>query len=141
MVANRSESEGSSDGGGRRGQQRHQLRLRCDFVATSGVGCSKGAATIVGRWGSGVHGCCGGGQRWYRVRDYYWSCSLRCWSRSRQLAVKDCCGLRCRQIKRKIATGNFLAQGLLLAMIKEDGSERSLLAALCNEGCVLRLKG
>ncbi|RZR73542.1 hypothetical protein BHM03_00025430 [Ensete ventricosum] len=50
MAAKRSESEGSSDDGGRRGQQRRWLRLRCDFVAASGVSCSKGAAAIGGRW-------------------------------------------------------------------------------------------
>ncbi|RZS10631.1 hypothetical protein BHM03_00041919 [Ensete ventricosum] len=63
MAAERSKSGGSSDRGGRRGQQQCRLRLRCDFVATGGVGCSKGAAAIRGRWGSGVHSCCGGGQR------------------------------------------------------------------------------
>ncbi|RWW49648.1 hypothetical protein BHE74_00044158, partial [Ensete ventricosum] len=44
-------------------------------------------------------------------------------------------------VARKITAGSFLPQGSLLAAIKEDGSERSLLAALCNERCVLRLKG
>ncbi|RWW01323.1 hypothetical protein GW17_00035654 [Ensete ventricosum] len=50
MVANRSESEGNSDGGGRRGHQRRRLRLRCDFVAASGIDSSKGATAIGGRW-------------------------------------------------------------------------------------------
>ncbi|RRT44023.1 hypothetical protein B296_00015163 [Ensete ventricosum] len=50
MAAKRSESEGSSDDGGRRGQQQRWLRLRYDFVAASGVSCSKGAAAIGGRW-------------------------------------------------------------------------------------------
>ncbi|RRT32892.1 hypothetical protein B296_00055945, partial [Ensete ventricosum] len=108
MAAKRSESKGSSDSGGRKGQQRSQLRLRCDFVAADGVGCSKGAAVIGGRRGSDVHGCCGGGQQ---------------------------------RLQRKIVAGSFLPQGLLLAVIKEDGSERSLLAALGIERCVLRLKG
>ncbi|RWW75818.1 hypothetical protein BHE74_00016130 [Ensete ventricosum] len=65
MAVERSESGGSSDGGGRRGQQQCRLQLRYDFVAAGGVGCSKGAATIGGRRGSGVHDCCGGGQRRY----------------------------------------------------------------------------
>ncbi|RZR75909.1 hypothetical protein BHM03_00000492 [Ensete ventricosum] len=50
MAAKRSESEGSSDDGGRRGRQQRRLRLRCDFMAASGIGCSKGATTIGGRW-------------------------------------------------------------------------------------------
>ncbi|RWW43515.1 hypothetical protein BHE74_00050812 [Ensete ventricosum] len=50
MAAKRSESEGSSDDGGRRGQQQCRLRLHCDFVAASGIGCSKGAAAIGERW-------------------------------------------------------------------------------------------
>ncbi|RZS23959.1 hypothetical protein BHM03_00056975 [Ensete ventricosum] len=41
--------------------------------------------------------------------------------------------------QRKIAASSV--SGSLLAAIKEDGSERLLLAALCNERCVLRLKG
>ncbi|RWW05716.1 hypothetical protein BHE74_00021938 [Ensete ventricosum] len=48
MAAKGSESGGSSDGGGRSGQQRCWLRLRCDFVAAGGVGCNKGAAAIRG---------------------------------------------------------------------------------------------
>ncbi|RWW33339.1 hypothetical protein GW17_00001956 [Ensete ventricosum] len=108
MAAKRSEMEGSSDGEGRRGQQQRRLRLRCDFVATGGVGCSKGAAAIGGRRGSDVHGCCGGGQQ---------------------------------RLQRKIAAGSFLPQGSLLAAIKENGSKRSLLAALGSERCMLRLKG
>ncbi|RRT48304.1 hypothetical protein B296_00035074 [Ensete ventricosum] len=63
MAAKRSESKGSSDGGGKRGQQRCRLRLRCDFVAAGDVGCSKGAATIGEKRGSGVHDCCRGGQQ------------------------------------------------------------------------------
>ncbi|RZR87225.1 hypothetical protein BHM03_00014587 [Ensete ventricosum] len=78
MAIEGSESGGSSDGGGRSEQQRCRLRLRCDFVAASGVGCSEGAAVIGGRQGSGVHDCCGGGQRRYGARDRCWSCSIRC---------------------------------------------------------------
>ncbi|RWW90559.1 hypothetical protein BHE74_00000371 [Ensete ventricosum] len=43
------------------------MRLRCDFVAACGVGCSKGAAAIGERWGSSMHDCCRGGQRWYET--------------------------------------------------------------------------
>ncbi|RWW53721.1 hypothetical protein BHE74_00039761 [Ensete ventricosum] len=64
-------AKGSSDDGGRRGQQQRRLRLRCDFVAASSVGYSKGATTIGRRWGSDVHSCCRGGQQRYRVRDGY----------------------------------------------------------------------
>ncbi|RWW63136.1 hypothetical protein BHE74_00029698 [Ensete ventricosum] len=63
MTAKRSESKGSSDDGGRRRQQQCWLQLRCDFVATGGVGCSKGAAAIGGRRDSDVHDYCGGGQQ------------------------------------------------------------------------------
>ncbi|RWV80322.1 hypothetical protein GW17_00058430 [Ensete ventricosum] len=55
MAVKRSKSDGSSDGRGRRGQQQCRLRLRCDFVAASGVSCNKGVAAIGGRWGSDVH--------------------------------------------------------------------------------------
>ncbi|RWW62306.1 hypothetical protein BHE74_00030573, partial [Ensete ventricosum] len=58
MATKRSESEGSSDGKGRRGQQQYRLRVWCNFVAAGGIGCSKGAAAIGGRRGSDdVHGC------------------------------------------------------------------------------------
>ncbi|RWV77844.1 hypothetical protein BHE74_00032633 [Ensete ventricosum] len=117
MVANRSESEGSSDGGGRRGQQRCRLRAAvCTAVAEEG---SRGIEreTTTGR----VHFDVG------RDQDS--------WQR------KIAAGCDVDRLQRKIAAGSFLPQGSLLAMIKEDGSERSLLAALCSEGCVLRLKG
>ncbi|RRT79229.1 hypothetical protein B296_00006738 [Ensete ventricosum] len=39
------------------------------------------------------------------------------------------CGVN--RLQRKITAGSFLPQGSLLAVIKEDGSERSLLAVLC----------
>ncbi|RWV95115.1 hypothetical protein BHE74_00015883 [Ensete ventricosum] len=61
MATKRSESGGSSDGGGRRGHQQCRLRLRYDFVATGGVGCSKGATAIGGRRDSGVHSYYKGG--------------------------------------------------------------------------------
>ncbi|RRT34042.1 hypothetical protein B296_00058534 [Ensete ventricosum] len=44
-------------------------------------------------------------------------------------------------LQRKIVVGSFLPQGSLLAVIKEDGSKRSLLVALGSERCVLWLKG
>ncbi|RZR91914.1 hypothetical protein BHM03_00020094 [Ensete ventricosum] len=43
-------------------------------------------------------------------------------------------------LSRKIVAGSFLPQGSLLAMIKEDGSKRSLLAVLDSERCVMWLK-
>ncbi|RWW69761.1 hypothetical protein BHE74_00022600 [Ensete ventricosum] len=45
MATEESKSGGSCDGGGRSGQQQHQLRLRCDFVSAGGVGvhgCNRG---------------------------------------------------------------------------------------------------
>ncbi|RWV78890.1 hypothetical protein GW17_00060060, partial [Ensete ventricosum] len=116
-TAKRSESKGSSDGGGRRGQQQRWLRLRCDFVAAGGIGCSKGAVAIGGRRGSDVHGCAEEGSS----------------GMEREMVVVV--------LQRKIAAGSFLPQGSLLAAIKEDGNKRSLLAALGNERCMLRLKG
>ncbi|RRT51252.1 hypothetical protein B296_00024767 [Ensete ventricosum] len=62
MTAKISESKGSSDDGGRIGHQQHWLRLRYDFVAVGGIGCSKGVAAIGGRRGSDVHNYYGGGQ-------------------------------------------------------------------------------
>ncbi|RWW48648.1 hypothetical protein BHE74_00045261, partial [Ensete ventricosum] len=50
MVAKGSESKGSSDDGGRRGQQQRRLRLHFDFMAASDIDCSKGATAIGGRW-------------------------------------------------------------------------------------------
>ncbi|RZR81960.1 hypothetical protein BHM03_00008282 [Ensete ventricosum] len=65
------------------------------------------------------------GYRWHRLQQGY-----------------DCNRRKIRQrLERNIAAGSFLPQGSLLAMFKEDGSERSLLAVLGNKRCVLRLKG
>ncbi|RRT33374.1 hypothetical protein B296_00057339 [Ensete ventricosum] len=141
MAAKRSVSEGSSDDGGRRGQQQRWLRLRCYFVAASDVGCSKGAAAIGGRRGSDLHGCCGGGQQRYGARDG--CCCVQfvagrdqdSWQRT---IVAGC---DVNKLQRKIAVGSFLPQESLLAAIKEEGSKRSLLAALGSERCMLRLKG
>ncbi|RWW40784.1 hypothetical protein BHE74_00053773 [Ensete ventricosum] len=49
--------------------------------------------------------------------------------------------LQVASVVARIAAGSFLPQGSLLAMIKEDGSKRSLLAMLGSERCMLRLKG
>ncbi|RZS17203.1 hypothetical protein BHM03_00049321 [Ensete ventricosum] len=91
--------------------------------------------------GSGVHDCCGGGQQRYGARDG--CCRVQfvvgrdqdSWQRT---IVADC---DVNRLQRNIAAGSFLPQGSLLVAIKEDGSERLLLAALCSERCVLRLKG
>ncbi|RWV95213.1 hypothetical protein GW17_00042178 [Ensete ventricosum] len=134
-------AKGSSNGRGRKGQQQRRLRLRCDFVATSGVGCSKGATAIGGRRGNDVHDCCGGGQQRYRARDdcccvqFIASRDQDWWQR---ITVAGC---DVNKLQRKIAAGSFLPQGSLRATIKEDGSKKSLLAALGSERCVLRLKG
>ncbi|RZR71497.1 hypothetical protein BHM03_00005478 [Ensete ventricosum] len=50
-------------------------------------------------------------------------------------------GCDVNKLQRKIAVGSFLPQESLLAVIKEEGSKRSLLAALGSERCMLRLKG
>ncbi|RZS00593.1 hypothetical protein BHM03_00030326, partial [Ensete ventricosum] len=65
MATEGSESGGSSDGGGRSGQQqrRLRLRLRCDFVAIGGVGYSEGAIVIGGKRDSRVHSYCEGRQQ------------------------------------------------------------------------------
>ncbi|RRT68340.1 hypothetical protein B296_00025840 [Ensete ventricosum] len=49
--------------------------------------------------------------------------------------VHNCCGGRQQRLQRKIAVGSFLTQGSLLAVIKEDGCERSLLAVIKEDGC------
>ncbi|RZS25763.1 hypothetical protein BHM03_00059015 [Ensete ventricosum] len=133
-------TKGNNDGGGRRGQQQRRLRLRCNFVAASGVGCNKGVAAIGGRQDSDVHDCCGGGQQRYGARDG--CCCVQfvaghdqdSWQR---MIVAGC---DVNKLQRKIAAGSFLLQRSLLAAI-EDDSKRSLLAALGSERCVLRLKG
>ncbi|RRT32352.1 hypothetical protein B296_00052304 [Ensete ventricosum] len=141
MTAKRTESKSSSDGGGRRGQQQRRLWLRCDFVAVSGIGCSKGAATIGGKRGSDVHSYCKGGQQRYRARDSY-CCVQFVASRDQdswqRMIIAGC---DVNRLQQKIAAGSFLPQGSLLAVIKEDGSKRSLLAMLGNERYVLQLKG
>ncbi|RWV85163.1 hypothetical protein BHE74_00033019 [Ensete ventricosum] len=91
--------------------------------------------------GSDVHDCCGGGQQCYGARDG--CCRVQfvvgrdqdSWQRT---IIASC---DVNRLQRKIAAGSFLPQGSLLAVIKEDDSERSLLTALCNERCMLRLKG
>ncbi|RZS22054.1 hypothetical protein BHM03_00054780 [Ensete ventricosum] len=141
MAAKRSELEGSSDDRGRRGQWQHRLRLRCNFVATGGVGCSKSATAIGGSRGSDVHVCCGGGQQWYGVRDGCYCVQFIAdheqdsWQRT-IVARYDV-----NILQRKMVAGSFLLQGLLLATIKDDGSKRSLLATLDSERCILWLKG
>ncbi|RRT65549.1 hypothetical protein B296_00028623 [Ensete ventricosum] len=85
---------------------------------------------------SDVHGCCGGGQQRYGARDgccrvqFVASRDQDSWQR---MIVAGC---DVNRLQRKIAAGRFLPQGSLLAAIKEDGSERSLLAALCSERCI-----
>ncbi|RWW85940.1 hypothetical protein BHE74_00005346 [Ensete ventricosum] len=103
--------------------------------------CRRGSIAIGGRRGSDVHDCCRGGQQWYEVRD---SCCCvqfvdgrdqESWQRT---IVAGC---DVNRLQRKIAAGSFLPQGSLLATIKEDGSKRSLLAALDSERRMLQLKG
>ncbi|RZR73406.1 hypothetical protein BHM03_00023730 [Ensete ventricosum] len=67
MAAKRSKLKGSSDDGGRRGQQqrrlRLRLRLRCDFVAVGGVGCiDEGPSLAIGAV-EAVKDFCGSGLR------------------------------------------------------------------------------
>ncbi|RWW65978.1 hypothetical protein BHE74_00026673 [Ensete ventricosum] len=146
MTTKRSESEGSSDGGGRRGQQQRRLWLRCNFVAADGFGCSKGAAAI-----GGIRGSDGGGRRGQQQRRLWLRCNFVAAGgfgcSKGAAAIGGIWGSDVHnyygggQLQRKIAAGNFLPQGSLLAAIKEDGSKRSLLAVLGSERCILRLKG
>ncbi|RRT40511.1 hypothetical protein B296_00039531 [Ensete ventricosum] len=97
-------------------------------MAAGGVGCSKGAAVIGGRWGSDVHGCCRGGQQRYGARD---DCCYVQFIASRDQDSWQgtiVAGYDVNRLQRKIDAGSFLPQGSLLAAIKEDGSKRSLLA-------------
>ncbi|RZS15200.1 hypothetical protein BHM03_00047006 [Ensete ventricosum] len=87
MAAKRSGSEGSSDDGGRRGQQQHWLRLRCDFVVVGGVGCSKGAAIILRDFRLPSKN--GEGER-FSVRASF---SLRCFSQGKLIAFPYTCAL------------------------------------------------
>ncbi|RWV83119.1 hypothetical protein GW17_00055322, partial [Ensete ventricosum] len=141
MAAKRSKLEGSSDGGGRRGQQQRRLRLRCDFVAAGGVSCSKGAAAIRGRRGSDVHGYYRGGQQQYGVRDGRYCVQFVAGrdQDSWQRTIVAGCDVNILQLK--IIASSFLPQGSLLAMIKKDGSKRLLLAVLDSKRCVMWLKG
>ncbi|RRT41524.1 hypothetical protein B296_00019500 [Ensete ventricosum] len=107
----------------------------------SGVGCSKGAAAIGGRWGSDVHDCYGGGQQRYGARDGYCGVQFVAGHNQDSWQRMIVAGCDVNKLQQKIAAGSFLLQGSLLAMIKEDGSKRSLLAALGSERCVLWLKG
>ncbi|RWW63715.1 hypothetical protein BHE74_00029084 [Ensete ventricosum] len=140
MVANRSESEGNSNGGGRRGQQRRRLRLRCDFVAASGVSSNKGATAIGGRWAAMCMTVAeernnGMEQKIVVVMFNLLLAAIKNWQRT--IVV----GCDVNRLQRKITAGSILRQGSLLAAIKEDGSKRSLLTVLCSERCMLRLKG
>ncbi|RWW70617.1 hypothetical protein BHE74_00021690 [Ensete ventricosum] len=110
-------------------------------MAVSDIGCSKGATAIGGRRHSDVHDYCGVGQKWYGARDDCY-CVQFVASRdhdSWQRTIVAGCDVN--KLQRKIAARSFLLQGSLLAVIKEDGSKRSLLAALGNKRCMLRLKG
>ncbi|RRT67658.1 hypothetical protein BHE74_00013049 [Ensete ventricosum] len=82
MAAERSKSGGSSDGGGRRGQQQCRLRLRCDFVAAGGV--ERGTAV----------GCV----------HFDADCDQDSWPR------KIAAGCDVDRLQRKIAIGSFLPQ-------------------------------
>ncbi|RRT65456.1 hypothetical protein B296_00001679 [Ensete ventricosum] len=128
MAAKRSELEGSSDDGGRRGQQQRRLRLHCDFVAAGGVGCSKGVATIGGRLGSDVYGYCRGNQWRYGARDRYYRVQFVADRDQDSWQRMIVAGYDVNKLQRKITASSFLPQGSLLAVIKEDGSERLLLA-------------
>ncbi|RZS04564.1 hypothetical protein BHM03_00034920 [Ensete ventricosum] len=136
MAVKRSESEGSSDDGGRRGQQQRRLWLLCNFVAAGGVGCSKGAA-IAEEGSSGIaeEGSSGMERETAAVVFNLLLPAIKIVGSERLLWADV------NRLQRKIAAGSFLPQGSLLATIKENGSKRSLLAALGSERCVLRLKG
>ncbi|RRT43384.1 hypothetical protein B296_00025632 [Ensete ventricosum] len=93
------------------------------------------------KMGSGVHGYYKGGQQWYGVRDGFCcvqSIAGRDQDNWQRMIVAGC---DVNRLQRKIAVGSILPQGSLLAAIKEDDSERSLLIVLRSERCVLRLKG
>ncbi|RWW66811.1 hypothetical protein BHE74_00025808 [Ensete ventricosum] len=93
------------------------------------------------KMGSGVYGCCGGGQQQYGVRDGYYCVQFVAGHDQDSWKQTIVAGCDVNRLQRKIATSSFLPQGSLLATIKEDGNERLLLAVLGSERCVLRLKG
>ncbi|RWW07340.1 hypothetical protein GW17_00029280, partial [Ensete ventricosum] len=65
---------------------------------------------------------------WYGARDHY--CRVQFVAGRDQDSWQRTIVVGCdvNKLQRKIAADSFLSQGSLLAAIKEDGSERSLLA-------------
>ncbi|RRT61436.1 hypothetical protein B296_00010256, partial [Ensete ventricosum] len=126
---------GSSGGDASRRQEQGRKK------GEGGVDCSKVVAAIGGRRGSDVHDCCGGGKYQYDVRDD--CCCVQFVAGRDQDSWQQTLVAGCdvNILQRKIATGCFLPKGSLLAMIKEDGNKRSLLAALGSKICMLQFKG
>ncbi|RRT44632.1 hypothetical protein B296_00008251 [Ensete ventricosum] len=85
--------------------------------------------------------CARRGQQRYRARDRCCRVHFDVGHDQDSWQRKIAAGCDVDRLQRKITTCSFLPQGSLLATIKEDGSERSLLAALCSEGCVMWFKG
>ncbi|RRT40396.1 hypothetical protein B296_00042393 [Ensete ventricosum] len=141
MAAKGSESGGSSDGGGRNGQQRCRLRLRCDFVAACGVGCSKGT-TAIGEDGAAecttvAEEVSDDMERETAAGHVHFGAGhdQGSWQRKIAAVVMKIDG------SEGLLLIAFVPQGIVDGSIKEDGNERSLLAAMCNERCMLQLMG
>ncbi|RRT39843.1 hypothetical protein B296_00032667 [Ensete ventricosum] len=111
------------------------------IVYGCGIGCSKGAAVIGGRRGNDVYDYYGGVQQRYGVRNDCCCVQFIIGSDQDSWQQTIVAGYDVNRLQRKIAAGSFLPQGSLLATIKENGSQRLLLAMLGSERCMLRLKG
>ncbi|RRT32203.1 hypothetical protein B296_00052369 [Ensete ventricosum] len=102
MTAKRSDSEGSSECGGRRGQQRRQLWLR---VAWSQQGCGCNRRKTEQRCAQLLR------RRTVTIRSkrpllVVFNSLL---AAIRQLTAKYCCGCDVDRLQRKIAAGSFFA--------------------------------
>ncbi|RWW74463.1 hypothetical protein BHE74_00017598 [Ensete ventricosum] len=73
---------------------------------------------------------CGGGQQWYGATDGYYHVQFVVGRDQDSWQRTIVAGCDVNRLQRKIVAGSFLPQGSLLAVTKEDGSERSLLAVL-----------
>ncbi|RRT82912.1 hypothetical protein B296_00006565 [Ensete ventricosum] len=116
MATEGSGSRCSGDGGGRRGQQQHRLRLRCNFVAAGGDGSCLQAAVV-----EVVAARVRLRQREEGQRSALPRRAAAMWS-ERLLLVTCATRDRCWLLLLVVINS-------MLAAIKADGSERSLLVA------------
>ncbi|RZR80224.1 hypothetical protein BHM03_00006174 [Ensete ventricosum] len=133
MAAKRYESEGSSDWRKKRAATTLAVAA-CNFVAAGGVGCSKGAAAIGGRQGSGVHDYCGGGsggiERGTATGRVHFDVGRDQGSWQRKIVASSISGSLpgCDQVAAGRDQSRWQRE-IAAAAMKTDGSEGSLLVA------------